>query len=64
MFKEINGKKMAVDVFGEGEPMLLVHGLGGSSNLWRPLINEFSGQLPKFNNSARFTLCGEIIERP
>ena len=45
MFKEINGKKMAVDVFGEGEPMLLVHGLGGSSNLWRPLINEFSGQL-------------------
>lgn len=44
MFQEINGKKMAVDVFGEGEPMLLVHGLGGSSNLWRPLINEFSGQ--------------------
>ena len=44
MIQEINGKKMAVDVFGEGEPMLLVHGLGGSSNVWRPLINEFSGQ--------------------
>ncbi len=42
MFKIINGKKIAVDVFGEGQALLLIHGLGGSSNSWRPLINEFS----------------------
>ncbi|NKB37793.1 MAG: alpha/beta fold hydrolase [Gammaproteobacteria bacterium] len=43
MFRKINGKNIAVDVFGEGEALLLIHGLGGSSNSWRPLINEFSG---------------------
>jgi 3-oxoadipate enol-lactonase len=40
----VNGKKLAVDVFGEGKAMLLVHGLGGSSNFWRPIINEFGGE--------------------
>jgi pimeloyl-ACP methyl ester carboxylesterase len=40
----VNGKKLAVDVFGEGKAILLVHGLGGSSNFWRPIINEFAGE--------------------
>ncbi len=44
MFVKVNNNELAVDVFGEGEPILLVHGLGGSSNFWRPVINEFSSQ--------------------
>lgn len=30
--------KMAVDVEGEGEAVVLVHGLGGSMNVWAPLM--------------------------
>lgn len=57
MFTTINNKEIAVDVYGEGEPILLVHGLGGSSNFWRPVINEFSGQykliVPDLPSAAR-----------
>ncbi len=30
--------KMAVDVEGEGEAVVMVHGLGGSMNVWAPLM--------------------------
>jgi 3-oxoadipate enol-lactonase len=30
--------KMAVDIEGEGEAVVLVHGLGGSMNVWAPLM--------------------------
>ena len=29
---------MAVDVVGEGDPLLLVHGLGGTGNYWTPVV--------------------------
>lgn len=38
---QINGRRIAVDEYGNGEAMLLVHGLGGSSNFWRPIANAF-----------------------
>jgi len=38
---QINNRNIAVDEFGEGPAMLLVHGLGGTSNFWRPVVNEF-----------------------
>ncbi|MEM9385596.1 MAG: alpha/beta hydrolase [Pseudomonadota bacterium] len=36
---QINGRAVAVDDFGEGTPVLCVHGLGGSSNFWRAVVN-------------------------
>src|SRR5262245_60254335 len=29
--------RIAVEVQGDGDPVLLIHGLGGSSNIWTPL---------------------------
>lgn len=37
----INQHNIEFDRFGDGAPMLLVHGLGGTSNFWRPVINAF-----------------------
>ncbi len=39
---EIDGRTMAVDVVGEGDPLLLVHGLGGTGNHWTPVVSSFS----------------------
>ena len=38
--------KMAVEVDGEGDPVVMVHGLGGTTNTWTPL-------LPALNNMKR-----------
>jgi 3-oxoadipate enol-lactonase len=35
-------ERIAFDVVGEGEPVLLIHGLGGTSNTWTPLAAAFS----------------------
>ena len=42
MRMQINGRAMAVDVVGEGPPMLLVHGLGGTGNHWTPVVSSFA----------------------
>lgn len=39
---QINNRHIAIDQFGEGPAMLLIHGLGGTSNFWRPVITEFA----------------------
>lgn len=39
---QVNGKEIAVDDFGEGEVLLCVHGLGGTSNFWRPVVTAFA----------------------
>lgn len=39
---QVNGKELAVDEFGEGKALLCVHGLGGTSNFWRPVITAFA----------------------
>jgi 3-oxoadipate enol-lactonase len=41
-FIQINGRPIFIDVDGEGPPMLMLHGLGGSSNYFQPLITTFS----------------------
>lgn len=37
----LNG--MAIEIDGDGEALLCIHGLGGSSNTWTPLLQAFSG---------------------
>lgn len=35
-------ERLAVEVSGEGEPVVCIHGLGGSSNNWTPVEEAFS----------------------
>jgi 3-oxoadipate enol-lactonase len=35
---DVNGHRIVVDVHGEGAALLLVHGLGGTSNFWAPVV--------------------------
>lgn len=54
---EIGGRRVAVDEFGSGDAMVCVHGLGGSSNFWRPVVNAFAAThrvvVPDMPASAR-----------
>lgn len=53
----ING--MAVEIDGEGEALLCIHGLGGSSNTWTPVLPAISGFKvirPDLPGSARSAL--------
>ena len=50
---------MAVEIDGEGDPLLCVHGLGGSSNSWTPLMEALEGFRiirPDLPGSARSAL--------
>jgi pimeloyl-ACP methyl ester carboxylesterase len=37
-------ERMAVEIDGEGEPVILLHGLGGTSNSWTPQMGVFAGR--------------------
>ena len=41
MILEINGRALAIDDIGSGEPLVLVHGLGGTANSWSPVVEAF-----------------------
>jgi pimeloyl-ACP methyl ester carboxylesterase len=53
-------ERIAFEVDGEGEPVVMIHGLGGSSNVFTPLLAAFSRNrklrfdLPGSGRSARF----------
>ena len=50
-------QQLFVDQYGEGEPVLFVHGLVGSANSWRPLSNDHCSDyrliVPELPCSAR-----------
>jgi 3-oxoadipate enol-lactonase len=53
---------LAVEIDGTGEPVLCIHGLGGSSNTWTPLLPAFEGRQlirPDLPGSARSALPGD-----
>jgi pimeloyl-ACP methyl ester carboxylesterase len=35
-------ERMAVEIDGEGDAVLMIHGLGGSSNVWTPVMSTFA----------------------
>jgi len=35
-------ERIAFEVDGEGDPVLLIHGLGGSSNTWTPIMSALA----------------------
>jgi pimeloyl-ACP methyl ester carboxylesterase len=53
-------ERIAFEVDGDGEPVVMIHGLGGTSNVWVPLLPAFSRNkrirfdLPGAGRSARF----------
>ena len=46
---EINGKDIAVEQHGDGDAVVMVHGLGGTSNTWYPQV----GPLARFFRVVR-----------
>jgi 3-oxoadipate enol-lactonase len=58
-------ERMAIDVRGEGEAVLFVHGLGGTGNVWTPLLPALRGyrcvrpDLPGAGRSSRAYDLGE-----
>jgi len=46
-------ERMAVEVDGEGEAVLMIHGLGGTSNVFTPLLSAFAN-----HRTIRFDLPG------
>ncbi len=51
---EVNGKEIAVEQHGEGDAVVMVHGLGGTSNSWFPQV----APLARFFRVVRLDLEG------
>jgi pimeloyl-ACP methyl ester carboxylesterase len=41
---EINGKKFVFRIYGEGKPVLLIHGFGELENVWKNQLDALSGK--------------------
>jgi 3-oxoadipate enol-lactonase len=58
-------ERMAVDVRGEGDPVVFIHGLGGSMNAWTPLLPVLGRwrcvrpELPGAGRSSKAYALGE-----
>ena len=62
----INGKQLAIDkhLQSGGAPLIMIHGLGGTSNVWCPQVSVLSGKfsicVPDLDGAGRSPLNGEI----
>jgi len=57
-------KNVAVEVDGDGQPVVCIHGLGGSSNNWTPVLSAFDGMKvvrPELPGSARSALPSQPL---
>lgn len=41
-FSNVNGAKIYYEEYGQGEPLILLHGFGRTASDWQPFISEFS----------------------
>lgn len=61
---QVNGKELAVEVTGDGPAVLLVHGLGGTSNFYQPqvgaLAERFTVIRPDLEGAGRTPVTGEL----
>ena len=60
----INGKTIEVEQQGEGEAVFMIHGLGGTSNVWHAqrgvLARSFNVVCPDLDGSGRSPLSGAL----
>jgi 3-oxoadipate enol-lactonase len=42
MLVEVRGKKLSVETQGSGEPVVLLHGLGSTANVWEPQVRALA----------------------
>ncbi|MFP3243009.1 MAG: alpha/beta fold hydrolase [Paraburkholderia sp.] len=57
-------RNVAVEVEGDGQAVVCIHGLGGSSNNWTPVLSAFEGMKvvrPELPGSARSVLPSERL---
>ena len=52
--------RMAVEVDGDGDAVVMVHGLGGTTNTWTPLMPALAGAQRSAHRPAGF---GPIAQR-
>ena len=61
---QVNGKELAIEVTGDGPAVLLVHGLGGTSNFYQPqvaaLAERFTVIRPDLEGAGRSPVVGEL----
>ena len=64
MIKTIRGKRLAVDIEGKGEPVLMIHGLGGTTNVWgvqaQALARKFTTIRVDLEGSGRSPPAGTL----
>ena len=64
MIVEVRGKKLSVEKQGTGEPVVLLHGLGSSANVWEPqvraLANRFTLIRYDLEGAGRSPYAGEL----
>lgn len=60
----LNGKNLAVERHGDGDPVIMVHGLGGTSNAWGPqadvLAHTYRVIRPDLEGSGRSSVTGPL----
>src|SRR3989337_1049006 len=39
---QLNGMEMYYETYGQGSPLVLLHGFGGSGHHWKPFIADFA----------------------
>jgi len=54
MLMDVRGKKLSVEKQGSGEPVVLLHGLGSTANVWEPQVRALSDRF----TMVRFDLEG------
>ncbi|CDM65163.1 alpha/beta fold hydrolase [Pyrinomonas methylaliphatogenes] len=58
-FAKVNGIELYYEIHGQGEPLLLIHGFGGSGQDWAPVLEEFAKHyrviLPDMRGHGRST---------
>jgi 3-oxoadipate enol-lactonase len=64
MLQEIRGKRLAVEKQGTGEPVVLVHGLGSTGNVWEPAVRALSDKFTllryDLEGAGRSALAGAL----
>src|SRR5213078_4510644 len=58
-------ERMAIEVDGQGEPLVMIHGLGGTSNAFTPVIDGLARQLqvirPDLPGAGRSPTSGRAV---